>query len=98
MDANVCKVLYGIAEVLFNHGNLDIKSVFICKALSAAMGTIACVITYLIGREFFNRQIGTAAAIILAVIPVFVAHNQQAALDTPVATMFTVQCSSSCSP
>jgi 4-amino-4-deoxy-L-arabinose transferase-like glycosyltransferase len=84
------KLLYGMAVVLLHHGLYDYQSMFISKILSAVMGALTCALAYLIGREFIGRHVGAAAAIILALIPVFVAHNQQAALDTPLALIFTV--------
>jgi hypothetical protein len=84
------KFLYGAAVVLLHHGLYDYQSMFIGKALSALMGALTCAMVYLIGREFFTRRVGAAAAIVLALIPVFVANNQQAALDTPLALFFTV--------
>ena len=84
------KFLYGIVLVLFNGGADDFRAFIVAKTLSALMGTLTCVLVFLIGKEFFDRQIGAAAAVILALIPEFVAHNQQAAIDTPLALMFTV--------
>ncbi len=84
------KFLYGIVLVLFNGGADDFRAFIVAKTLSALMGTLTCVLVFLIGREFFDRRIGVAAAVILALIPEFVAHNQQAAIDTPLALMFTV--------
>lgn len=84
------KYLYGAVIVLFNNGTYDYQAFVVCKILSAIMGTLTCVLVYLIGREFFDRRIGATAAIILALIPVFVAHNQQAAIDTPIALIFTI--------
>jgi hypothetical protein len=86
----VSKYIYGIAIMLFNRGAYDLNAFFVSKVVSAAMGTLTCVVVYLIGREFFGRRIGAVAALILSLIPVFLAHNQQAAIDTPVALLFTV--------
>jgi dolichyl-phosphate-mannose--protein O-mannosyl transferase len=39
--------------------------------------------------EFYNRKVAISASALLALIPVFVAHGQIAAIDTPVALFFT---------
>ena len=84
------KYLYGIVTVVFNNGNFNYRAFVVSKTLSALMGAVTCVLAYLIGREFLDRKTGFAAAIILALIPTFVAHNQQAAIDTPLALIFTI--------
>ena len=84
------KYLYGIVIVVFNNGIYDYRAFVVSKTLSALIGTVTCVLVYLIGREFFDRRTGIAAAVILALIPTFVAHNQQAAIDTPLALIFTI--------
>ncbi len=84
------KYIYGICIWLFNSSNYDYNGFFIARLASALMGAATCLLIYLIGRDYFNRPAGAIAAIILALIPDFVAHTQIAALDSPIAFFFTL--------
>jgi 4-amino-4-deoxy-L-arabinose transferase-like glycosyltransferase len=84
------KYIYGIAIWIFNGSSTDHNGYVLARLMSVAMGVATCLLTYLIGREFFNREIGAISALTLAFIPVFVAHTQIAALDSPIAFLFTL--------
>lgn len=86
----VSKYIYGIALWLFNGGKDNFNAYVVAKTISALMGAATCAIVYLIGREFFSKGVGVVSAIILALIPDFVAHTQIAAIDGPVAFFFTL--------
>jgi len=60
------------------------------KLASALMGVLTCVLVYLIGRDFLDRKTGFAAAILLALLPTFLAHTQIAALESPLALFVTL--------
>ena len=55
------------------------------RVISAVMGALTCLVVYFAGKEFFGRRVGVVAALILAFMPQFVAHNKVAALESPVA-------------
>lgn len=86
----VAKYLYGAAIWAFNGGKEDLNAYVVAKVVSAFLGAAACVLTFFIGWEFFNGRIAFISALILALIPDFVAHTQIAALDGPVAFFFTL--------
>ena len=87
---DVSKFLYGAAVWIFNAGVYDYNAFIVSKILSAVMGAITCAFVYLICVNFYDRRIALSAALILALIPDFVAHNQMAAIDGPVTLFFTV--------
>ena len=84
------KYLYGIVIWLFNGSELNYTGFLLAKLVSVLMGVATCLLVYFIGQKFFNKAIGFTAAFILAFIPVFVAHTQIAALDSPIAFFFTL--------
>lgn len=45
---------------------------------SALFGTLAVLMTFLLGKEMFNSFVGLVAALLLALLPVQVYHSQQA--------------------
>lgn len=87
----VSKYIYGAAAWLQN-GNADhVLSAFgAAKLASLLMGVLTCALVYLIGREFLDRKAGFAAAVLLALLPTFVAHTQIAALEAPLALFATL--------
>ena len=86
----VGKYIYGLMIWLFNGGSYDYGAFFITRVTSALMGSIICVLVYILCREFFNRGTAILASVILSLIPDFVAHTQVGALDAPVAFFFTI--------
>lgn len=86
----VAKYLYGIANMLFNGNGWSNNSYFLAKSSSALMGALTCALIFLTGRELYNKRIGLVAAAILALMPVFLAHTQIAAIDAPLAFFFTL--------
>ncbi len=84
------KYIYGIAIWLFNFSDTNYNGYVVARLMSVIMGVATCLLTYLIGKEYFNKEIGAISALTLAVIPVFVAHTQIAALDAPIAFFFTM--------
>ena len=80
----VAKYIYGTAIWLMQgFGDLNYNMFVIAKTASAVMGMLSCVVVYLIGRDFFNRKTGIAAALVLALVPEFIAHTQTATLESP---------------
>jgi 4-amino-4-deoxy-L-arabinose transferase-like glycosyltransferase len=86
----VAKYIYGAALWAFNGGEENYNAFVIVKLVSAVMGSVTCVLVFLMGREFFDTKVGFLSAAILALIPDFVAHTQIGALDSPVALFFTL--------
>lgn len=86
----VAEYFYGLAILLFDGGRYDLGAFYASKAVSALLGALTCVIVYFICRELFDRKVAAASALILALIPVFLANNQEAGIDTPVAMFFTL--------
>ncbi len=84
------KYIYGIAIWLFNSSSTNYNGYIIARLMSVIMGVATCLLTYLIGKEYFNKEIGAVSALTLALIPVFVAHTQIAALDAPIVFFFTM--------
>jgi len=84
------KYIYGAASYLVN-GPAHTEDVFpVAKLASLIMGVLTCVLVYLIGRDFLDRNTGFAAAVILALLPTFIAHTQIAALESPLAFFVTL--------
>lgn len=86
----VSKYIYGATaylamEIFPSHNAYDGT-----KLASALMGVMTCVLVYLIGREFLDQKTGFTAAIILALLPTFLAHTQIAALESPLALFVTL--------
>ncbi|HEY3422524.1 MAG TPA: glycosyltransferase family 39 protein, partial [Methanocellaceae archaeon] len=86
----VAKYIYGIANLLFNGGGFSYNTYAVAKSASALMGALTCVLTFMIGRELYDRRVGLAAAFILSLTPVFLAHTQIAAIDAPIVFFFTL--------
>jgi 4-amino-4-deoxy-L-arabinose transferase-like glycosyltransferase len=84
------KYIYGAALGLAGHRTLDYQAFVICKTVAVIMGTLTCILAFIVGREIYDRLLGFGAAAILALIPDFVAHSQQAAIDNPIALFFTL--------
>lgn len=84
------KYIYGIAIWLFNSSSTNYNGYVIARLMSVIMGVATCLLTYLIGKEYFNNETGAISALTLALIPVFVAQTQIAALDSPIAFFFTL--------
>jgi 4-amino-4-deoxy-L-arabinose transferase-like glycosyltransferase len=59
------------------------------RALTAALGTAAVPLTYLLGRTLYGRAVGLAGAALLAVMPVAVGDAHYVTTDTP-AMFFTL--------
>jgi 4-amino-4-deoxy-L-arabinose transferase-like glycosyltransferase len=86
----VAKYLYGMAIWIFNGGSDNYQAFVVARTLSATLGAATCGLVFLIGLEFIDAKTGFISAIILALIPDFVAHTQIAALDGPLAFFFTL--------
>ena len=86
----VAKYIYGIANLLFNGDGFSYNTYFVTKSASALMGALTCVLTFLIGKELYDRRVGIVAAFILSLTPVFLAHTQIAAIDAPIVFFFTL--------
>lgn len=86
----VAKYLYGIPAILLNGGVYNYQALVFAKIFSALLGTATCILVYLLCKDHLNRLTGLISAALLALTPTFVAHNQIAALDTPVAFFFTL--------
>jgi hypothetical protein len=54
------------------------------------MGALTCVLTFFIGLVIYDRRTGILAGIILALLPVAVAHSQIAGLEPPLMFFFTL--------
>lgn len=80
----VSKYIYGTV-IWLTHGFsfLNYDMFLVAKMASALMGALSCVVVYLIGRDFFNRKTGIAAAVVLALVPEFIAHTQTATIESP---------------
>jgi 4-amino-4-deoxy-L-arabinose transferase-like glycosyltransferase len=86
----VAKYIYGAALWAFNGGEENYTAFVIVKLVSAVMGSVTCVLVFLLGREFFDTKVGFLSAALLALVPDFVAHTQIGALDSPIALFFTL--------
>ncbi len=86
----VAKYIYGIANLIFNGDGFSYNTYVVAKSASALMGALTCVLIFLIGRELYDKRVGLLAAFILALTPVFLAHTQIAAIDSPIAFFFTL--------
>ena len=84
------KYIYGTAGILASGFHLDYGAIVAAQMASLFMGVITCVLVYLIGREFFDRKAGFTAAVILALLPTFIAHTQVAAVESPLALLTTL--------
>ncbi len=81
----VSKYIYG-AAIWLAHGidaDLSYGMFLAAKTASVLMGVLSCIVVYLIGRDFFNRKTGIAAAAVLALAPEFIAYTQVATLESP---------------
>lgn len=87
----VSKYIYGLAVWPFYGTDNTIESLYFnAKLASVIMGVLTCVIVFLTGREFFDRNTGFVAAVLLSLIPTFIAHTQIAALESPLALFVTL--------
>ncbi len=86
----VAKYIYGIANLIFNGDGFSYHTYVVAKSASALMGALTCVLIFLVGREIYDKRVGLLAAFILALTPVFLAHTQIAAIDSPIAFFFTL--------
>lgn len=86
----VAKYLYGLAIWAFNSGNEDFNAYIVARTVSVILGALTCAILFLIGKEFFSMPTAFLSALILALMPDFVAHTQIATLDGPTAFFFTL--------
>ena len=86
----VSRYIYGTAISLLGTPLFNYNAFINAKLASALMGALTCVIVYLLGRDFFGRKVGITSALILSFIPVFMAHTQIAALESPLVLFFTL--------
>lgn len=86
----VSKYIYGAAMRLIAATEGDYVSFMAAKLASVLMGAITCVLVYLIGRDFLDRNVGIVSAVLLCLIPVFLANTQLATLESPLALFFTL--------
>lgn len=86
----VSKYIYGLVLGLLNHRALDLAAFEISRTVSAFIGVATCFLVYFLGREFFNRRVAFVSALVLALIPTFIAHTQVAAIDGPIAFFYTL--------
>lgn len=86
----VSKYIYGAAAFLVSGYTADFDMVVAAKLASLCMGVITCVLVYLIGRDFFDSRTGFSAALILALLPTFIAHTQVATLESPLVLFITL--------
>jgi 4-amino-4-deoxy-L-arabinose transferase-like glycosyltransferase len=86
----VSKYIYGLSLGLLGHRTLDYQTFVISKTVAVIMGVLSCVLVYLFCREFYDSHVAFGAAVVLALIPTFVAHSQQAAVDNPLTLFFTL--------
>jgi 4-amino-4-deoxy-L-arabinose transferase-like glycosyltransferase len=85
----VAKLIYALVLGIFHGPVYDLGAILIAKYASAFMGSLTCVLTYLLGREIFDDRTGILAGAMMALLPVMVAHGQIAGLDMPLALFFT---------
>lgn len=83
----VAKYIYGMVNYFLKTKAHDYTA---SRVMSAIMGALTCLVVYFAGKEFFGKRVGVLAALILAFIPPFVAHNKIAGLETPGALFFTL--------
>jgi 4-amino-4-deoxy-L-arabinose transferase-like glycosyltransferase len=86
----ISKYLYGAAIWLLVGHSYDFGTYLAARLASVILGVLTCVLVYLIGRDFFGRGIGFASAIILSLLPPFLAHTQIAAIDAPLVFFVTL--------
>ncbi len=86
----VAKFIYAIAIDVFQGPYYGLDAFRIAKYASAFMGALACVLTFLIGLVVYDRRTGILAGVILALLPVAVAHGQIAGLESPLMLFFTL--------
>ncbi len=86
----VSKYIYGTVIWLLNGPDYSYQAYLLAKLASAIMGILTCVIVYLLGREHYSRETGFASAIILSLSPVFLAHTQIAAIESPLTFFITL--------
>jgi 4-amino-4-deoxy-L-arabinose transferase-like glycosyltransferase len=86
----VAKLIYAVAIKIF--GGLDYgQGTFqIARYASALMGALTCAIVFFIGRELYEKRTGILAGLIVALLPLMVAHSQIAALESPLVLFFTL--------
>jgi 4-amino-4-deoxy-L-arabinose transferase and related glycosyltransferases of PMT family len=87
----VSKYIYGTA-IWLSQGFKDPNyGMFLAaKTASAVMGVLSCIVVYLIGRDFFNRQTGVAAGIVMALAPEFIAYTQVATIESPLVLLVSL--------
>lgn len=88
----VAKLIYAVALTACNtlsYKLSDVSAIVTAKYTSALLGALTCVLVYFLGREVYDGRTGVVAGVILALLPVTVAHSQIAGLDSPLALFFT---------
>ena len=78
------KLLYGAVAYLSGTDNLGPL-----RVASALCGALTILLTYLFGLRFLTPFAAQTGALVLALLPTFVAHGKVAALDSPSALLFT---------
>jgi dolichyl-diphosphooligosaccharide--protein glycosyltransferase len=73
-------VLYQI--VSFFGANIDLMA--FCSLLTVALGTLACLILYFIGKDMGGRAVGLFAALFLALAPSFLQRSSLGFFDTEI--------------
>jgi 4-amino-4-deoxy-L-arabinose transferase-like glycosyltransferase len=87
----LAKFIYGVAIWLAQgFASLNNNAFLVAKTASAVMGAITCAVVFLIGRDFFNRKTGIAAALILALVPEYIAHTQTATIESPLILLISL--------
>lgn len=56
---------------------------FVARIVPAIFGTASVFVTYLVGRELFDRKVGFVCCLILALLPFHITFSRQVLLDVP---------------
>lgn len=87
----VAKWIYGIVGVPSYKNIFDIDKFTYGRVASACMGSLTIVLVYYLVQTIFkSRKTAILASLILAFLPVFVAHNKVLGLETPTALFYTL--------
>lgn len=86
----MAKFIYALVIKIFNELTYGLGTFQVARYASALMGALTCAIVFLIGREIYDKRTGILAGLILALLPVMVAHSQIAALDSPLTMFFSL--------
>ena len=80
-------LLQFMISILF--GNLGIDDT-IARIVPAILGIFTIIVTYLIGKIFYDRKVATVAALVVTILPYHIVISRQVLLDVSLSFFYTL--------